>query len=136
MPRYKVRCYASGVWDQVPPIEVHARTMREAAEIVCGQHLVGDVAGDIRLRAAVWHAGTIPIAAHFHTPSDSALTVARPPVPPGVIAPMPLLMSAMPALQPIVQAAERHPFAEMPGLRIRIYREQECRAAGRCRKPG
>ncbi len=36
MPRFKVRCYESGKWDEIEPRDVEAKDEREAAESVCG----------------------------------------------------------------------------------------------------
>ncbi len=53
MPRYKVRCYESGKWDEIEPRDIEAQNEREAAESVCGGPLLG--AGKLgQLRAEVW----------------------------------------------------------------------------------
>lgn len=80
MPRYKIRCYDSGVWDGLAPTEVEAATMKEAAEIVCGGPLCDSVA-DERLRAAVWIAGSIPEHTYFYLMHDGAAKPSRPPTP-------------------------------------------------------
>ncbi len=52
MPRYKVRCYESGKWDEIEPRDIEAQNEREAAESVCGGPLLE--AGKLgQLRAVV-----------------------------------------------------------------------------------
>ncbi len=53
MPKFTVRCYAGGVWDNSDSVDVEAQNEREAAESVCGGPLLYD--GKLgQLRAEVW----------------------------------------------------------------------------------
>ena len=53
MPRFKVRCYESGKWDEIEPRDIEAQDEQEAAESVCGEPLLE--AGKLgQLRAEVW----------------------------------------------------------------------------------
>ena len=53
MPRFKVRCYESAIWDKIEPRDIEAQDEQEAAESVCDEPLLErGVAG--RLRAEVW----------------------------------------------------------------------------------
>ena len=53
MPRFMVKSYAGGVWDQIEPRSTEAQDEREAAESVCGGPLLEQ--GSLgKLRAEVW----------------------------------------------------------------------------------
>ena len=53
MPRFKVRCYESGKWDEIEPRDIEAQDEQEAAESVCGGPLLE--AGKLgQLRVEVW----------------------------------------------------------------------------------
>jgi len=55
MPRFKVRLYNRGEWNQEEPREVEAADAREAAAITCGDGLTDQ--GKLgQLRAEVWPA--------------------------------------------------------------------------------
>ncbi len=56
MPRFNVRCYESGKWDEIEPRDIEAQNEREAAESVCGGPLLE--AGKLgQLHAEVWPLG-------------------------------------------------------------------------------
>ena len=65
MPRFKVRCYESGKWDEIEPRDIEAQDEREAAESVCGGPLVE--AGKLgQLRAEVWPVSLPSDKKHFY----------------------------------------------------------------------
>ena len=53
MPRFKVRCYESAIWDGIEPHDIEAQDEQEAAEKVCGGQLV-ERGKPGQLRAEVW----------------------------------------------------------------------------------
>ena len=53
MPRFMVRCYEGGIWDNIEPRDIEAQDEREAAESVCGGPLV-EAGKPGLLRAEVW----------------------------------------------------------------------------------
>ena len=53
MPRFKVRCYESAIWDKIEPRDIEAQDEQEAAESVCGEPLL-DAGKHGQLRAEVW----------------------------------------------------------------------------------
>ncbi len=66
MPRFKVRCFDRGQWDENEPRNIDARNEQEAAEIVCGVgHLVEAVKLG-QLRAEVWPVSLPRNKKHFY----------------------------------------------------------------------
>lgn len=71
MPRFKVRCYESGIWDEAEPRDIEARDEREAAENVCGRGdrlIEGGKPG--QLRAQVWLPSSPGKKTHFYVPAQ------------------------------------------------------------------
>lgn len=91
MPRFKVRCYIRGIWDQVAPVEIEAFSMMEAAEAIAGQPLCR-AAHEDRLRAAVWTAGAIPEATYYYLPPAQHATI----LPTAAILPFPAWVQRAP----------------------------------------
>ncbi len=40
MPRFKVRCFEAGKWDEIEPRDIEAQDEHEAAERICGEPLI------------------------------------------------------------------------------------------------
>ena len=71
MPRFKVRCYESGKWDEAEPRDIEAQDEQEAAEAVCGGSLVEGVVKLGELRAEVWLPSSPAKKKRFSVPTDS-----------------------------------------------------------------
>jgi len=70
MSNFKVRCYEGGVWDEIEPHEIEAQDEQEAAETVCGEHLV-ERGKPGQLRAEVWQPSSPGEKKLFYVPTQT-----------------------------------------------------------------
>lgn len=68
MQRFKVKCYERAIWDEKEPCDIVAQDEREAAERVCGGHLV-EAGKPGQLRAQVWPASKPGERKVFYVPA-------------------------------------------------------------------
>ncbi len=54
MPRFKVKCYERGKWDEIEYRNIEAQNELEAAVLICGGPLIEEAGKSGQLRAQVW----------------------------------------------------------------------------------
>lgn len=68
MPRFKVKCYEGGKWDEIEPRDIEAQDQHEAAERICGGPLI-EAGKPGQLRAQVWQTSKPSARTMFYIPA-------------------------------------------------------------------
>ncbi len=70
MPRFNVKCYERGKWDEIEHRDIEAQDEREAAVRICGGPLIEEAGKSGQLRAQVWPVSNPSARKLFYIPAQ------------------------------------------------------------------